>query len=65
MEKLLIIYTDENVVTVSAYTEGTMVVTPYKYLVDTKANGLVMLVALGIDVGVLEDFDFEPEIIEE
>ena len=59
MEKLLIVYTDEEVKIVTGYTEGTSIVTPYKYIVDTKANGLVMLNALGVYADVLEDFELE------
>lgn len=49
MEKLLIIYDADRVITVSEHTEGTAVVTPNKYLVETKGNALLMLGALGLD----------------
>lgn len=57
MEKLLIIYDADKVITVSEHSEGTAVVTPNKYLVETKHNALLMLNALGVDIGVLSDYE--------
>lgn len=57
MEKLLIIYSDIEVIAVSNYSEGNVVVTPNKYLVETKDNALLMLNALGVDAGLLEEFE--------
>ncbi|MPS74024.1 MAG: hypothetical protein E2590_12895 [Chryseobacterium sp.] len=58
MIDLLIIYTDSEVISVSEYQEGTVVVTPYYYMKNTKEKALIMLNALEIeDLSKLQEFE--------
>lgn len=66
MNKLLIIYSETEVITVSNHTQGTVVVTPHQYLVETKSKALLMLNALEVDATKLKNYveeDFELEEI--
>lgn len=57
MDKILIIYSDTEIINVSEFVEGTAVATPYYFAVGTKENPQTQLSALGIeDLSRLIDF---------
>ena len=58
MKDLLIIHSDNEIISVSEYSEGTAVATPYYWFVNTKQNAIVILTALGItDLSKLEEVE--------
>lgn len=58
MNDLLIIYSEEEVVSVSEYIEGTVIATHLNYIKTSKESGLIMLRALGVkNTTKLENFE--------
>ena len=50
MEKYLIIYDNEKVISCNEFTEGVSIVTPHNFMVETLENARMMLRILCIDV---------------
>lgn len=56
MEKYLIVYSDTEIITITNVPEGTAVVTPYRYVVETLENAKLMLSILGIDTSKIDEY---------
>lgn len=56
MRKFLIVYSEIQVISISDIPEGTAVVTPHKYIVETLQNAKLMLNALGVDTSKIDEY---------
>ena len=54
--KYLIIYNAQEVTSVTDYLEGTAVVTPYSFMVDTLTQAGTMLAAMGVDIKLIDEY---------
>lgn len=59
MTKYLIIYNDEEVLSIQPYVAGTAIATNSSFIVDTLETSKDMLEAMGIDIKAISNFKVE------